>query len=282
MARFPAVRPSAERVGLVSNYPEPDAGLASAWTRIGGALVDRDEILSAIGALSGLQDSDTIIIKSLKGVGSPLADTDYRWLADQYLREHSEESQADAAGLKHPPRRRLAFIRMLQHHLRKLDELAAAAPAGPPPDAIALDDVDARTRVTREVVSRQGQAQFRNMLIKAYEGRCAITGCDIPYALEAAHIRPYRGEHTNVVTNGLLLRADIHTLFDLALLAVNPVTLTVVLSDQIAGDHYTPLKDRPLKPPADPQSHPDSALLAERWEWFYTMQTSTPPPGLPG
>ena len=166
---------------------------------------------------------------------------------------------------------------MLDRHLLKLDELASAvSAAGDPADLAALDDpdADARARITRDVVARQGQAQFRKMLIQAYAGCCAVTGCDKPYALEAAHIRPYRGEHSNIAANGLLLRADIHTLFDLALLAVNPATLTVVLSDQIAGDHYTPLKDRPLVLPTDPQSRPDSALLAERWEWFHSKQTS--------
>lgn len=84
------------------------------------------------------------------------------------------------------------------------------------------------------------------------------------------------------MANGLLLRADIHTLFDLALLAVNPATLTVVLSDQIAGDYYKPLEDRPLNLPADPQSHPSNALLAERWAWFQGKQISLSPPSSSG
>lgn len=169
---------------------------------------------------------------------------------------------------------------MLDRHLRKLDELAsvaAAAAAEDRPETDDLDDTDARMRITRDVVARQGQAQFRDMLVRAYSGRCAVTGCDSPYALEAAHIRPYRGEHTNVVANGLLLRADIHTLFDLGLLAVNPATLTVVISDQLPGDHYISLKDRPLNLPANPKLHPSHTLLAERWVWFQDKQTGLAP-----
>ena len=265
----------------MSDSPGPDTGTASTsvtqWTRIGGVLVQRDDLIEAIGALSALPDSDTIIIKSLKDLASPLANTNYRLLADQYLRGHPEGSQLDTTGLKHPPVRRVAFIRMLRGHLHKLDELTSAADtSGHPPAPDALDDTDARKRITRDAVARQGQAQFRNALISAYEGCCAITGCDSPDALEAAHIRPYLGEYTNVVTNGLLLRADIHTLFDLGLLAVNPATRTVVISDLLSGDHYKSLQGRPLTLPANPELHPNHALLTERWTWFEDKQTGLP------
>ena len=266
----------------MSNSLAPDAGTAPAsatqWTRIDDVLVSRDDLLNAIGTLSALPDSDTIIIKSLKDIASPLARTKYRQLADQYLREHPGESELKTTGLKHPPVRRIAFIRMLERHLHKLNELASAADVAEKlstPDA--LDDTDARRRITQDVVVRQGQAQFRNALIKAYEGRCAVTGCDSPFALEAAHIRPYRGEHTNDVTNGLLLRADIHALFDLGLLAVNPATRAVVISDQLSGDHYKSLDGRSLHLPVNPDLRPNPALLAERWTWFEGKQPSQPP-----
>ena len=74
---------------------------------------------------------------------------------------------------------------------------------------------DARKIVTVSIVQRQGQSKFRQELLAAYNSRCAITGCDIEPALEAAHIIPYKGTETNCPQNGLLLRADIHTLFDL-------------------------------------------------------------------
>jgi hypothetical protein len=265
----------------MSNSIASDAGTASAsaiqWTRVGGVLVSRDDLRKAIAALSTLPDSDTIIIKSLKQIASPLADTKYRQLADQYLREHPDESELKKTGLKHPPVWRIAFIRMLERQLNKLDELAWAADVAEDPSAPnALDDTDARRRITQDVVARQGQAQFRNALIRAYEGRCAVTGCDSPYALEAAHVRPYRGEHTNDVTNGLLLRADIHALFDLGLLAVNPATNTVVISDQLSGDHYKSLQGRSLNLPTNPDLRPNPALLAERWTWL--RQANGQPP----
>lgn len=254
------------------------------WTFVDGMLVERDDLIQAIEALSALPDSDTIIIKTLRTMGSPLARTHYRGLADEYERDHRGEALMQATSLKHPPRRRVAFVRMLQQHLRELDaRLPLDADMAPdvsdgedlqaPND---LSDADARTRVKRDIIARQGQSHFRDALMRAYGGRCAVTGCDSPYALEAAHIRPYRGEHTNVVSNGLLLRADIHTLLDLGLLAVNPATLTIVLSDCLPGAHYKQFQGAPLNTPDNPGLRPSQAPLAERWAWFQGKQATLP------
>jgi hypothetical protein len=62
--------------------------------------------------------------------------------------------------------------------------------------------IDSRQRVLAQIVRRRGQQEFRERLLAAYDGRCAITGCDAVEALEAAHIVPYRGVDTNSVQNG--------------------------------------------------------------------------------
>ena len=54
--------------------------------------------------------------------------------------------------------------------------------------------------------------------------------------LEAAHIKPYRGDRDNNPQNGLLLRADNHTLFDLDLLSIEPEQLRIELNPKIAAD----------------------------------------------
>ena len=72
----------------------------------------------------------------------------------------------------------------------------------------------ARERVMREIEARQGARSFRDALMRAYQGQCAITGCAVPELLEAAHIIPYADQGANTTTNGLLLRTDLHTLFD--------------------------------------------------------------------
>jgi putative restriction endonuclease len=130
------------------------------------------------------------------------------------------------------------------------------------------DDYDARRRVYREIVARQGQAGFRAALLEAYGGRCPITDFDAAPALEGAHLRPYRGPESNVVTNGLLLRSDIHTLFDLRLLAVDPATCTIVLSKLLAGTQYETLSSSQLAEPAEAWQRPDQEALESKWQAF--------------
>ncbi|MCX6141318.1 MAG: HNH endonuclease [Candidatus Kapabacteria bacterium] len=70
--------------------------------------------------------------------------------------------------------------------------------------------------------SRPGQAGFRIGLTEAYQRRCAITGENILPVLQAAHIQPVHKEGTNDLTNGLLLRSDMHTLYDDGLIGITP------------------------------------------------------------
>jgi putative restriction endonuclease len=69
---------------------------------------------------------------------------------------------------------------------------------------------------------RLGQRSFQAVVLAAYHRRCAITGTAIAPVLQAAHTRPVSegGEHR--IDNGLLLRSDVHTLFDQGYLAVDP------------------------------------------------------------
>jgi len=115
--------------------------------------------------------------------------------------------------------------------------------------SVPVSTADERAQSLAMVVRRQGQPGFRSALLSAYGGRCAITGCDVVDVLEAAHIYPYRNETTNHPSNGLLLRADIHTLFDLYLLAVDPESRRVVLPERLAGSVYGPLAGTALRRP---------------------------------
>jgi hypothetical protein len=124
---------------------------------------------------------------------------------------------------------------------------------------------DARARVLREVVQRRGQQKFRKALIAAYSGRCAISGCPVTPLLEAAHITPYLGPDTNSITNGLLLRADLHTLWDLGLLAVDPDTHMVWVSPEINDPTYQGLAGAHLTDPSHPAQRPSIAALQQQW-----------------
>lgn len=152
------------------------------------------------------------------------------------------------------------------------DVLEATARAEVDQEAVAsspLEDAyDARLRIYRQIVARQGQSAFRAALLEAYEGRCAITGCDAVPALEGAHLRPYRGPRSNDVTNGLLLRADIHTLFDLQLVAPDPGTRNIVVSKLLAGTQYEALSTSLLFEPAAAWQRPSQEALEFIWQQF--------------
>ena len=129
------------------------------------------------------------------------------------------------------------------------------------------DQADAREWVNRAVVLRRGQKQFRDKLLLAYGERCAITGFDCVDVLEAAHISPYLGEHTNDVTNGILLRADIHTLFDLGLFTIDPTSMAVELNGALPASMYAFLQGKTLRVPMNPQWRPSEAALSEHRRW---------------
>jgi hypothetical protein len=131
-----------------------------------------------------------------------------------------------------------------------------------------LSDEDARRRVQREIFARQGQSDFRESLISAYDGRCAVTGCTVIPVLEAAHLRPYRGAHTNLVSNGLLLRADIHTLLDCKLLAPQPETRAIVISRLLSGTQYHEFSGRRITEPNPVTQRPTDSVLERVWQEF--------------
>lgn len=113
---------------------------------------------------------------------------------------------------------------------------------------------DARKRIIASIVRRQGQPEFRKKLLRIFERTCPISGCDAEAALEAAHICPYRGARTNNPTNGILLRSDLHTLFDLYLLSIDPVRKKVVLVDSLKRTGYKKYHDKTLQFPHESSS----------------------------
>lgn len=112
---------------------------------------------------------------------------------------------------------------------------------------------------------RLGQGAFRVLVTDVYRRRCAVTGEKTLPALEAAHIRPYGegGEHE--ARNGLLLRRDIHSLFDAGYVTVSP-DLRFAVSRRIReefenGKHYYALDGQRVEPPEDVGQRPDPEAL---------------------
>jgi hypothetical protein len=129
------------------------------------------------------------------------------------------------------------------------------------------NDQDERTAILQSVKVRQGQAAFRNALLTHFQSRCAISGCTVVELLEAAHIHPYRGTKDHHIENGLLLRADLHTLFDLWLLAIHPKTFRVLLAPHVANDpDYQPLENQLVRFPKNLK--PNAQALEARYREF--------------
>ena len=98
---------------------------------------------------------------------------------------------------------------------------------------------------------RKGQPQFRLNLRRLYDDRCAISGWGPIEMLEAAHIYGHAESGVNEASNGLLIRADLHSLMDADLLSIDPETLTVRIDETLQDTPYWDLDDKPLRERVD-------------------------------
>jgi putative restriction endonuclease len=109
-------------------------------------------------------------------------------------------------------------------------------------------------------VVRPGQSRFRNAVLEAYGRRCAISGESTEEILEAAHIQPYAGPHSDHVQNGIALRTDLHRLFDAGLLTIE-AERTIRVSNFITSAAYRNLKGQSIHLPDNEQHYPSQAAL---------------------
>ena len=115
------------------------------------------------------------------------------------------------------------------------------------------------------VKPRLGQGAFRVLVTDIYGRRCAVTQERTLPALEAAHIRPYSDGGEHEARNGLLLRRDIHSLFDLGYVTVTP-DLKFEVSRRIReefenGRHYYELHGQQIIVPDNKTQRPDPGAL---------------------
>lgn len=119
-------------------------------------------------------------------------------------------------------------------------------------------------------LARPQQANFRRAVRSLYKNRCAITGCDVVGALEAAHIEQFAIGRSNVKENGLLLRVDLHKLFDFGLLAIDQNSLSAHFSS-VCLPHYAPFDGRIFERPS---GGPRPEAFQPAWKIF-NQQDST-------
>jgi hypothetical protein len=99
--------------------------------------------------------------------------------------------------------------------------------------------------------TRQGQGLFRKGLLVLYESKCALSGFTPNSVVDAAHIVPYADGQDHDLGNGLLLRADLHNLFDDGLVRIEPKKLVVELSKELSKSPYAELNGAPVRARVD-------------------------------
>ena len=149
-------------------------------------------------------------------------------LRDQQLRE----ALADV-GLS-PARTRADMEKQALAVRDEVESIALVPTPGGPALAAPVDpktEGDSEQRAARfaQVEVRSQQSAFRNAVYRACQGRCVVSGCSVPEALDAAHVkgRRWRLGH-NTAEDGILLRRDLHALYDRGLLQIDADSLVVL------------------------------------------------------
>jgi hypothetical protein len=107
----------------------------------------------------------------------------------------------------------------------------------------------ARLKLLSKQLIRPDQRRFREKMRRIYRNRCPVTGCLTPAALEAAHIKTQEGRDFNDSMNGILLRSDIHCLFDRLLITLSPDGTKIETSPELTDPGYAVLKTVTIDPP---------------------------------
>ena len=133
-------------------------------------------------------------------------------------------------------------------------------------EAQRIEEERARYGKETTIKPRLGQGAFRVLVTDAYQRACAITEEHSLPALEAAHIKPYTESGPHAVNNGLLLRSDLHRLFDRGYITVTPdyrIEISRLLKEEFEnGRSYYPFHGHSLSHlPAAVNDRPQKGLL---------------------
>jgi hypothetical protein len=123
------------------------------------------------------------------------------------------------------------------------------------------DDLE---KITVEINKRRNQSKFRKALLNLYNHKCAITSTGPDIVLQAAHIISHAKSGINSNENGILLRSDLHVLFDNDLLLIHPINLTIHIHPSLRLTHYFKYDGKNLLQRKD-KSKPNLAYLKEKW-----------------
>jgi putative restriction endonuclease len=156
----------------------------------------------------------------------------------------------------------------------KLQETTEACAVAKSPALVAREEQaplvvpdQARFGTPTLITPRLGQGAFRVAVTEAYGRQCAVTDGKVLPALDAAHIRPYGEGGEHVKSNGILLRKDIHSVFDAGYVTIKD-DYTFAVSKKVKevfnnGEEYLRLHGRDVRRPERKVDWPDIDLL--RW-----------------
>ncbi|WXH66085.1 ParB-like partition protein [Salmonella phage SeKF_80] len=158
------------------------------------------------------EEQDAIIAELMAGQAKRLNEISHKGSAKERRRQARMEAEARAT------------VETVTYHPQR----PAPARRVEPQTTVTAAPVERKgSTVQRTVEVRTGQADFRNRVSMNFGGSCAITGHNVTQCLQAAHISPFADDKNNNTSNGILMSADLHLLFDNHLMSINPDTLTV-------------------------------------------------------
>lgn len=127
-------------------------------------------------------------------------------------------------------------------------------------DSFSLVKNATKKKIIQNVTERKGQSAFHAAVSKAYNNQCCITGESTPELLQAAHIQDYINQDSHHIQNGLLLRIDIHKLFDSGLLYIDQ-HYHVHVSPLVTTSEYKRLENKQITLPNNPSDYPSLTAL---------------------
>jgi putative restriction endonuclease len=137
----------------------------------------------------------------------------------------------------------------------------------------AISDVSIRYGIPQLIQPRLGQGIFRVSVIEAYSRACAITHEHSLPALEASHIKPFSKNGPHEVSNGILLRADLHRLFDQGYITIttdHKLEVSRYLKQDFEnGKTYYPLHGQQISLPSSISDRPNDNFLSWHNENIY-------------
>lgn len=138
-----------------------------------------------------------------------------------------------------------------------------------PPETYTEDEFQRRER-TRTATEKVRDHRFKKRILEAYNGECAICRTSISSILQGAHIKPVADNGSDDITNGILLCANHHAMFDRNLLKINPdYSVTVTDPNALNEDWYQSLQNLyagRIQLPMNPIHYPSLDNINQRYD----------------